>query len=449
MNKELRGFSKIFSFTFKQHVKSKGYKGSTIMIGLLCLLLPALIMIAVEHFSDDSSVQPAGSQQEQIEAADLSQIEHIFTVDLSEDRLADFSGLSSMLGQSAGIEPDVTDYGKDLEGAAADAAGTDDTLLIVTRQQGREYTMNIVIPDDSGISQETAQGFDSVLMAYADMLSVANGGTASYYGSEDVEGGGDSEEAMDMIISMVLSFIIVMVLYFFVLVYGQGVANSVVMEKSSKLMESFLVSVRPAAIVLGKLIAITMTGIVQMLTWIIALVISFAFGTMAVRSINPDSDMFILQLFDTVGELTTGLFTPVNCIMAFLIVVAGMLLYCALAAIGGAMASKAEDLSSANMIFTLVLIVSFLASLYGNEAFGGSGSEVLDWIPFTSVMVAPAKILVGSFPLWKSAGCLAVILITTLIAALAAGKIYQSLALYRGDVLSPKKLIGMLRRRQV
>ncbi len=61
-------------------------------------------------------------------------------------------------------------------------------------------------------------------------------------------------------------------------------------------------------------------------------------------------------------------------------------------------------------------------------------------------MVAPAKILVGGFPLWKSVCCLGIILITTLIASLAAGKIYQSLALYRGDVLSPKKLIGMLRR---
>ena len=106
------------------------------------------------------------------------------------------------------------------------------------------------------------------------------------------------------------------------------------MEKSSKLMESFLISVRPAAIVLGKLLAITMTGIVQMMSWIIALVISFAVGTMTVRSMDPDSDMFILKLFDMVGELTSGLFTPANCIMALLIVMAGMLLYCALAAIG-------------------------------------------------------------------------------------------------------------------
>ena len=46
MNNPLKGFSKIFSFTFRQHVKSRGYKNSTIVIALLCLLLPALVMVA-------------------------------------------------------------------------------------------------------------------------------------------------------------------------------------------------------------------------------------------------------------------------------------------------------------------------------------------------------------------------------------------------------------------
>lgn len=44
MKNQLRGFSKVFSFTFKEHVKSKGYKNSTILIALLCLLLPAVPM---------------------------------------------------------------------------------------------------------------------------------------------------------------------------------------------------------------------------------------------------------------------------------------------------------------------------------------------------------------------------------------------------------------------
>ena len=53
MKNQLRGFSKVFSFTFKEHVKSKGYKNSTILIALLCLLLPAAIMTGLEMTSGD------------------------------------------------------------------------------------------------------------------------------------------------------------------------------------------------------------------------------------------------------------------------------------------------------------------------------------------------------------------------------------------------------------
>ncbi len=108
------------------------------------------------------------------------------------------------------------------------------------------------------------------------------------------------------------------------------------------------------------------------------------------------------------------------------------------------MASKAEDLSSANVIFTLVLVVSFIVVIYG----GGLNGETrpwLDWIPFTSVMITPSKILMGTLPLWKTMGSFAVTLATTLAATLTAGKIYKSLALYRGEILKPSTLIKMLR----
>ena len=263
--------------------------------------------------------------------------------------------------------------------------------------------------------------------------------------TENDASGEDPQESMEMVISMVLSFIILMVLYFFVLAYGQGVANSVVMEKNSKLMESFLLSVSPAAMILGKLLAITLTGLIQLFSWIGSLVISFAAGTALVRSADPDSDMLILQVFDMAADLAGGMFTPVNCIMAVLIVVAGMLLYCSLAAVGGAVASKAEDLSSANIIFTLVLVASFLAALYAGGIIDGDGSPVLDWIPFTAVMLAPSEVLMGDLPLWKTGSILLIIVLVTVAVTLIAGKIYKSLALYRGDVLSPKKLIKILR----
>lgn len=114
--------------------------------------------------------------------------------------------------------------------------------MIVTQQKGSEYTMNIVLPDGSSLAEETAQGFDSLLMAYADSLSVASGGQPQYYGDADQDDA-DPMESFKQIVIIIFTFLNLMVLYFFVLAYGQGVANSVVTEKSSKLMESMLVAV--------------------------------------------------------------------------------------------------------------------------------------------------------------------------------------------------------------
>ena len=92
-----------------------------------------------------------------------------------------------------------------------------------------------------------------------------------------------------------------------------------------------LVAVKPTAIIMGKLLAITLTGIIQLFSWIFAIAISFFAGSKIVLSINPDSDMAILQVFRMIGDMTEGMFSPFNCLMAILLVMTGMLLYCSLA----------------------------------------------------------------------------------------------------------------------
>lgn len=441
MKGQLKGFSKIFSFTFIQHIKTKGYKNSTIVIAILCLLIPAAAMIGIEMSSSDG--KPAAEQSQEEISADLSSVKDIYLVDLSEEKKADMSYLPAMLDQ-AGIKADVTDWGTNIDKAADSASGRSGTLLIITEQSGSKYTMNIVIPEESDISEDTAESFNSILMAYADSLSIASGGEAQYYGDADTDE--DPEESMKQVMMMVFSFINLMVIYFFVLAYGQGVANSVVTEKSSKLMESMLVAVKPAAVIMGKLMAITLTGILQLFSWIIALAASFAVGTAVVKEMNPDSDMMVIKILDMIGNVTEGMFSPLNCALALIMIMAGMLIYCALAGIGGAMAGKAEDLSSANAIFSLVLVASFLITLYSGGIMDGEFStSVLDWIPFTSVLITPSKVLLGTVPLWAGAASLAVTLAATVLVILAAGSVYKTLVLYKGEPLKPAKLIKMLR----
>ena len=146
------------------------------------------------------------------------------------------------------------------------------------------------------------------------------------------------------------------------------------------------------------------------------------------------------------------MFSAATLIAALVMALLGVLLYCSLAAIGGSLASKQEDLSSTNVVFTLILIISFFAALYGGgiEGFGADAGllkTLLDWIPFTAVMVTPSKILLGLIPLGYGLGSIALTAAMTILLVAAAGRIYKAMALYRGQLLSPKQIIKMVRER--
>ena len=72
---------------------------------------------------------------------------------------------------------------------------------------------------------------------------------------------------------------------------------------------------------------------------------------------------------------------------------------------------------------------------------------MLDWIPFTAVMVTPSKLLLGLIPLGYGLGSMALTAVVTLLLVAAAGRLYKAMALYRGKVPSFKDVIRLLRAR--
>ena len=189
MKEHLRGFSKIFSFTFLQHVKSKGYRNGTIVIALICLILPALIMTLTEDGSRPEPVDYAETEvQTEARIMDIGSIRQVFAVDLCRQKKVNLSGLPDLVRNASGTEIQVADYGDDIQRALDDSRGSDDTVLIVTEQKGSEYTMRIVAPDGSDALDNTYE-FQNILNMYADGMTVAAGGEPVYYkfgsGEED------------------------------------------------------------------------------------------------------------------------------------------------------------------------------------------------------------------------------------------------------------------------
>ena len=199
--------------------------------------------------------------------------------------------------------------------------------------------------------------------------------------------------------------------------------------------------------IFGKVFAIVLASILQFFIWIAALAGGFAAGSALVRAINPQTDMLLLQFFDMMGELG-GMFSPAGCIVAALILIAGFLLYCALASIGGSAAGKPEDLSSTNVLFTMILVISFLCTLYaGGISMAGDTAAAawMDWVPFTAILVTPGRLLLGELSPVQGLISLLVVLAFSCLVLFLAGKVYRMMALYKGNPPTPAKLFRMLR----
>lgn len=488
MKGEFKGFMKIFSFTFRQHVKSKGYIMSGVLIGLLCLLLPVGIMTFMgrpqqQEEEPEWTLEEASGGEDEKTVQTNENIHKIYVIDsidgLQEnEEISDWYSLLNTVG-IPGFSNLSYESWPDVETAAASAKGSSDTLLLAVEQGAYGQELSVLLPEESSLTEEDAGLYEDFLMNYYEIVQMAKAGIGEEvllemnlpvdaqlifseesggagngnYGDADIPGsmeGLDEEqqngmEMMKEILSMVLPYMTIMVLYFMILAYGQGVANSVIMEKNSKLVDTFLVTVRPGAMIMGKVLAIAASGLLQLFVWVACLVGSFAAGTALVKSINPENDMLLILLFDTFGKLSTGLFSVTGIVFTILILISGFLLYCALAAVGGAIASKPEDLSATNFLFTMALVISFLLALFGGALQGElSATNWMLYMPFTAILVAPGMALLGEMSILQCLASLLLILLAALVVIWAAGRVYKMLIFHKGDPVSVKKVLGML-----
>lgn len=467
MKNELKGLGKIFAFTFERQVKSTGYLVGTIVFALLCFLLPAGIMAAVEYFGGDSDSA--------VETAAVSPVQTVYVAD-ETDGAADWNLLTQAGSETFGGISYVT-CGS-LEEADAQAGQEEHSLILLLEEAKKTaqentlsqasngsqngYQMHLLLPDNTSLSEGDAGDLESFLQANFQIILLQKSGIdpaaaaellvpatteVTTVGEEALSETEASLESMREVLGMLLPYLNIMILYFLVLFYGQGVANNVIMEKTSKLMDTFLVAVKPTAMVFGKVLAVTAASMLQFVIVAASLIGGFAAGSALVRMINPDSDMLLLLFFDSLSEFQ-GVLTVPGILLAVVMMVSGFFLYCSLSAIGGSAAGKPEDLSSTNVVFTTVLIVSFLAALYA----GGIGSmdsgafaKWLDFVPFTSILVTPSRIMLGEVSLGMGFVSLLLVLIVSVLCLLLAGKVYRMMALYKGNPPTPAKLMKMLK----
>lgn len=443
--RSFQGWQKVFAFTFRRETGTRGHRATTVVISLLLLLLIPLGMFIAEKTS---------RQDEVVTASPVATV-----------IIADEAGLGDSLRRAL-EDPTNARYGHVTYGAAdsvasAAAQADDATLILFVGRSADAYDIRALLPEGSALTTGDAGDFSQYVNARFGYALFEKSGLSREALAEvntptvlDEIAGEDGEQAsaptdplagMREVMTYIIPFIVVMLMYFLVLAYGQGVANSAIMEKTSKLMDTFLISIRPAAMMLGKILAMASAAVLQLTVWFASAAGGLMIGRAVVRAVNPSTQMGLIQLMDSFGA-ASGLFSPAGVVLALLMIIAGFLMYCSLSGVGAALASKPDDLSSTNMMFTLALVVSFLCTTFTGALYG-EGGEVLNYIPFTAVLTAPGQLLLGGMTPLEGLASLGCVVVLALLLALLAGRLYTLTSFWKGNPPSLQKAMGMLKKK--
>ena len=255
------------------------------------------------------------------------------------------------------------------------------------------------------------------------------------------ETGDEQESSTD--VAMGLGLMLSIFTYMFVLMYGAMIMNSVIEEKTNRIVEVVVSSCRPFQLMLGKIIGVGLVGLTQMAIWIVLLAI---IGTIAGSALglnalsSPDAMAAAGTAVGTEGmdgfmrEVMSINFMPIilNFILYFL---GGYLLYSALFAGLGSAVDQASDSSQFTTPVIMIMLIAFYAGMACMENPSGPTAVWCSIIPFTSPVVMMIRLPFG-VPFWQLALSLGLLFGTALAITWLAARIYRRGILHYGKKAS-------------
>ena len=262
------------------------------------------------------------------------------------------------------------------------------------------------------------------------------------------------EQASSTYVAIIVGGIFTLLIYIFVITYGGMVMQSVIEEKTNRIIELLVSSVKPFQLMMGKIIGVMLVGIAQMALWgvmlsIIMTVASVGFGVSQAQSIAagqpmPSPTMNMSQ--DTQELLTAIVNLPYAEIglMFIIMFVGGYLLYSSFFAATGASINEQEDANQFVVPITMITLFGLYAAMYSIENTDGPLAVWASLFPLTSPIVMMIRIPFG-VPLWQELLSIALLYASAFLMIWIGGKIYRVGILMYGKKPSIKEIIKWMR----
>ena len=245
------------------------------------------------------------------------------------------------------------------------------------------------------------------------------------------------------------------IIFFFVFLYGAMVMRGVIEEKSSRIVEVIVSSIKPFQLMMGKIIGIGLVGLTQFLIWI-----GFSFFIFMIAGLIFESgSMETVAAIDGMsqgGELPVDFNTflsqhdelslildinwPLMLSMFVVYFIGGYLLYGSLFASIGAAADNETDTQQFMIPVMLPLFFSYMVAIMSINNPEGVAAKIFSFVPFSSPIVMMTRIPLHSTPIWHMALSLLFLFAACFFFVWLAGRIYKTGILMYGKKISYKEI---------
>jgi ABC-2 type transport system permease protein len=238
-----------------------------------------------------------------------------------------------------------------------------------------------------------------------------------------------------------LAFLMAFAIYIVVMMYGQSIMSSVMEEKRDRIVELIVSSVRARDLLLGKVVGIGATGVLQMIAWVAAAGLLLAYG--ATIAITVGASEAMVESLSQQGAMPS---VPLSVGVAFVLYFAGgFFLFATLFALIGAMVTNAQEAQQ----FVFPVLIPFMLGLFiampAAENPNSSVAVIGSFVPFTSAMVMPVRASVTSIPWWELAVSLLLLYVTAAVIIWLAAKIYRVAIFATGQKPTVREIAAWMR----
>ncbi len=453
-----KGWQKVFGFTFIQYIKTKSFIIGTVIMCLLVAIMAVCLNILPGLLGDEEDVLGGGEQKPSSPAAVYIYDEcGIFT----DDDIAMMKGSGVSIAQT---ELAAADMLKQLESA------TDSAAIVITADtsDGMVTGYNVKTHYSADADGDAVDYITAVAANMVDYRNLLNAGVSpeSYAQTQlgvytsKLEAGQGEWNIVESMLNYFVPIIVSLVLFIMIFAYGQTVAQSIATEKTSRVMELLLTSIRPLAVVIGKVLAMGLVCVLQGLTVAMsgtaAFLISAPFGIGSeimdlmnnVSAVTPESAVIVEALENTIGN-----FGPLHIILILAIFVLGFVFYSLIAALVGASVSRMEDLPAAMQPYSILGVVGMYLAYFpviGNLESLESGAASVNafqifsyYFPISSPFALPSALLLGHLSMGEVFIAVGILALFTVLVAVLVAKVYEMIILHNGNLLKFKDIIAM------